>query len=66
LKNGADVNEVPHAVPETPLQVAADTVNSLEMLHLLLENGADPNMAMEESTPACEYISPEFHPYHID
>lgn len=56
LKNGAEIDEAPYGVSETPLQVAADTENSLEMLQLLLENGADPNMAMNGSTPACEHI----------
>ncbi|KAH7082503.1 hypothetical protein FB567DRAFT_107375 [Paraphoma chrysanthemicola] len=52
LRNGAEINEAPNGVPETPLQVAADRSNSLEMLQLLLENGADPNMAREQSIPA--------------
>ncbi|KAH7070792.1 hypothetical protein BKA63DRAFT_84411 [Paraphoma chrysanthemicola] len=52
LKNGAEINEAPYGVHETPLQVAADRSNSLEMLQLLLENDANPNMVRENSIPA--------------
>lgn len=57
LKNGADIDETPYGVSETPLQVAADNSgNSLAMLQLLLEGGADPNSAREGTTPAGEYL----------
>jgi hypothetical protein len=57
LTNGAQINETPDGVAETPLQVAADTLNSLEMLRLLLENGANPNVGTKSSMPACKLSS---------
>jgi hypothetical protein len=54
LRNGAQIDTAPSEVAQTPLQVAADTINSLEMLQLLLESGADPNIAIDNSIPACE------------
>ena len=57
LNKGAQINATTLRVQKTPLQVAADRVNSLEMLRLLLERRADPNTSID-STPACEkYLS---------
>jgi hypothetical protein len=53
LSNGAEINATSCRVSKTALQVAADKVNSLDMLHLLLEKKADPNISIN-STPACE------------
>lgn len=42
-KEGADPNEKHDGSSGTPIQVAADSSDSIEMLRLLLESGADPN-----------------------
>ncbi|KAH5548778.1 protein SSH4 [Parastagonospora nodorum] len=52
LESGADIDEAPEGGDDSPLQVAADKENSIEMLQLLLENDANPNMARGRSTPA--------------
>ncbi|KAK4173988.1 ankyrin repeat-containing domain protein [Triangularia setosa] len=53
LQSGTDVNEVSNGF--TPIQVAASAGNRLEMMRLLLENGADANAKSKWGFNALHY-----------
>jgi len=55
LQNGAEIDEASEMELQSPLQVAADNENSIEMLQLLLENDANRNIARGGSAPACKH-----------
>ena len=69
LKEGADINTQQPKYPyETPLTLAT-TLGHIDIVKLLLENGADVNKYDKEYTPLLKAVAPRpepFKPEHID